>query len=380
LIVTQVAFTMMLLVGAGLMAKTIAAIGAAPLGFDVRPVVKGNLLLPLGRFPDEASRRLGVERMMDALHATAGVEAAAAASPHPFRPAASAPVAAEGRASADGTGPRAMTYVVTDRYFEVLRIPLQRGRLFGPADDAQSAPAVVVSEQLARTLWPGDDPIGKRLAVGDTVLRSVVGVVSDTREPVDAVQAPEVYVPFRQAPRRFVSVLVRVSTDPATSGPTIRRAVAGVDDVLALADLEPMADVVSRNSRRQRALTAVLSSFSGFALGIAMLGLYASLAYVVAQRRREIAVRVAVGADAGHIRRLVLREGTTVVLGGLVLGTVLSFGLTRVLTTQLYGVSATDPGTFAAVAALLALAALAAAASPIRHALRVQPVEALRSD
>jgi putative ABC transport system permease protein len=160
----------------------------------------------------------------------------------------------------------------------------------------------------------------------------------------------------------------------------VRRAVANVDDLLALADVEPMADVTSRDSRRHRSLATVLSAFGSFALGIAMLGLYASLAYVVTQRRREIAVRVAVGADPARIRGLVLREATLMVLSGVLVGGALSVLMTRVLSTQLYGVSATDPGTFAAIAGILALAALAAAAAPIRRAVSVHPAEALRGE
>lgn len=381
LIVAQVAVTMTLLVGAGLMSRTILAIGATPLGFDVDHVVKGTTLFPMARYADESSRRLGMDRLMAALHATPGIETAAAASPYPFRGfAPSVPVTAEGQTAQGPAGPRAMTYVVTERYFDVLRIPLRRGRVFGPQDDAASAPSVVISEQLARRLWPDEDPLGRRLTAGDSVLRSVVGVVGDTREPVDAEQAPDLYYPYVQAPRRFMSVLTRVSDDPVVAGTMVRQAVARVDDLLALAEVEPMTDVVSRNSRRHRALTAVLSSFSALALGIAMLGVYASLAYVVAQRRREIAVRVAVGADAGRIRRLVLGEAGGLVLGGVVAGIILSLALTRVLSTQLFGVSSTDPWTFVATAGLLGIAALAAAASPIRNALRVQPAEVLRSE
>ena len=380
LIVAQVAVTMTLLVGAGLMSRTILAIGSAPLGFDADSVVKGNTLFPMARYATEASRRLGMERLMSGLHATPGIEAAAAASPYPFRGFGQpVPMTAEGQPDQGPAGPRAVTYVVTDKYFDVLRIPLRRGRVFGPQDDATSPPSVVISEQLARRLWPNDDPLGRRVAVGDSVLRTVVGVVGDTREPVEAEQAPELYYPYSQVPRRFMAVLTRVSGDPIVAGMRVRQAVARVDDLLALAEVEPMTDVVSRNSRRQRALTAVLSSFSGLALCIAMLGVYASLAYVVAQRRREIAVRVAVGADASRIRRLVLSEASVVVLGGVVSGTVLSLALTRVLSTQLYGVSSTDPGTFVAMAGVLGIAALVAAASPIRNALRVQPAEVLRS-
>jgi putative ABC transport system permease protein len=381
LIVAQIAITMMLLVGAGLMARSILAIGAEPLGFAVDRVVKGNMLFPMARYADESSRRLGMDRLMTGLHATPGIEAAAASSPYPFRGVAlPVPVTAEGQPALGAAGPRAVTYVVTEKYFEVFRIPLRGGRVFGPQDDASSTASVVISERLARTLWPDEDALGRRLMVGDSVLRSVVGVVGDIREPVESEQSPDLYYPYSQVPRRFMSVVARGTDDQAGVGTIVRQATARVDDLLALSEVEPMTEVVSRNSRRHRALTAVLSSFGGLALGIAMLGVYASLAYVVAQRRREIAVRVAVGADSGRIRRLVLGEASGLVLGGVLSGTVLSLLLTRVIATQLYGVGSTDPVTFVAMAGLLGIAALAAAAAPIRNALRVQPAEILRSE
>jgi putative ABC transport system permease protein len=382
LIVVQVAFTMMLLVGAGLMARTMVAIGNARLGFEPDGVVKGTLLLPLGSYPDAAARREGIARLLAGVGSAPGVRGVAIATPHLYRTPGPGrvPVTAEGRQFLGDLGPRAAQYVVSDGFFETMRIPVRGGRTFSTVD-AQSAPAVVVSEELASEVWPGENPIGRRLRLDtDTIWRTVIGVVGDTRESVDADQEPDVYLPFTQVTRAFVSLLVRVDGDPAAAGMQLRRVVGRVSDVLALSSVEPLTDVVVRDSRRQRALAAVLTTLGLLALGIAMLGLYASLSYVVAQRRREIAIRVAVGASAARIRRLVAAEGAAVVGLGIGIGVVLSVALTRVLGTLLHEIEPTDPITFVGIAIVLGAAGLGAALSPARQAARVQPAEILRGE
>ena len=382
LIVTQVAFTMMLLVGAALMVRTMVAIQSEPLGFEPDRVVKGSLLLPRGRYPDAPSRRAGVERLLTGLDATDGILASAVVSPHPFwgviNP---TPVAIEGRAGSVEDAPSVVRYVISDGYFDVMRIPLLRGRGFGVQDDGTSTPSIVVSETLARNLWPGSDAIGRRLRLGgDSVWRTVVGIVGDTRETVEAQQVPDVYLPFDQVANSYLGVVARVGGDAKESVGLVQRAVGAVDDVFALSDVEPMIDVVLRERRQHRALATVLSAFGAFALAVAMLGLYATLSYIVSQRRREFAIRVAVGANQTSISGLVLREGTVLVALGVVFGAAISAWMTKLLSTRLYGVSAMDPTSFVSIALLLAAAALAAAAAPIRHATRVAPAEALRSE
>jgi hypothetical protein len=343
-------------------------------------VVKGDLLLPQGAYADAPARVAGVERLLAEVAEAPGTRAVAVVSPYPFRGFGQpVPMTAEGQAPAEIQSP-ANQYIVSPDYFAVLRIAMRSGRGFG-TDDAASPPSAIVSESLASELWPAQDALGRRLRIGsDTVWRTVVGVVADTREPVEAQQAPEVYLPYAQMPRPFVAVLARVDGDVAGGGEVVRRTVGEVDDVLALANVEHFADVIARDSRRHRALAMVLSTFGVLALATAMLGLYASLAYLVALRRREIAVRVAVGASPAQITGMVVREGATVVAAGATAGAVGSLALTRLLATQLYGISATDPATFVTTALLLGAAALAAAASPAWQARRVQPAEALRAD
>lgn len=382
LIGAQVAFTMMLLVGAGLMARTAVAIARAPLGFDETNVTKGTILLPLGHYPNATARRQGINEMLAALAATPGVTGAAIASPHPFRGEMQRlPVIVEGAQSHGGAGPRAVQYVVTPEFFRVLRVPLVSGRGFDRADGAESNAVAVISADLARLGWPSATAIGKRLRIGsDTVWRTVIGVSGETREIVAADQAPDIYVPYAQLPRAYVSVLVRTSAAPERMLPLLPRVVGGVADVLALADVETMSTVVDRDGQRARALATVLAVLAVFALGLAVLGLYSALAYVVFQRRREIAIRAAIGADARRIALLVLREGGPLIASGLLAGTGLSLTLTRVLRSQLYGVAEHDVVTFGLIAAMLAVSGLGALLIPARQAVRVDPAAVLRAE
>lgn len=177
-----------------------------------------------------------------------------------------------------------------------------------------------------------------------------------------------------------MSVLARVTGNLADAAAAVQRAVARADETLALTNVEPMTDVVDRDGRRHRAFAAVLSAFGLLGLGLAMLGLYASLAYLVTQRRREIAIRVAVGATTTAVRRIVLEEGTVLVVAGLAIGGAVSVALSGLIASQLYGVSATDPSTFAGIAVLVGSSALIASLAPVRHATRIEPAEILRSE
>ncbi|MDF2773369.1 MAG: permease [Geminicoccaceae bacterium] len=383
LIVAQVAFTMMLLVGAGLMARTILAIATTSLGFDDERVVKGDMFLPPIRYKDASAQRMATERLLAGIAATRGVRRAAVAFPDPLRTFTMSDVRVQGDGSVarNDSGPSAAQYIVTPGYFDVLGIPSRAGRVFGAQDDAEAPPVVIVSERLARELWPGETAVGRQVRIaGDSVRRTIVGVVGEMQQPVESTPVPEIYVPFAQGPLPLLFVLARVAGDPAEMGTALQRAVARIDAGLGLANVRPLSELTDRATSRHRALATVLSLFALLALGLAMLGLYASLAYAVAQRRREIAVRVAVGASVWDIRALVAREGVALVAGGLTVGVALSLALTRLLASQLYGVTPTDPSTFAAIVALLGASALLASLAPIRQATRVQPAEIMRSE
>ncbi len=379
LIVAQVAFTLMLLVGAGLMGRTILAIARTPLGFDERQVVQGLLFLPPARYLDDNATRRGMAEIGSEAAAAPGIRATAGGFPDPLRGFVLPPARVTSDAGVEEQP--AAESVVTPHFFEVLAIPVKSGRAFSEHDGAGALPVAIVSETLAQQLWPGQAAIGRRLRTAeDSVWRTVVGVAGEIRQPVEAAPSGELYLPFGQRPLRLVFLLARVSGDPAAAATELQRAVSRTDDALGLGNVATLGDLASRLTGRHQALATVLSIFALLALGLAMLGLYASLAYVVAQRRREIAIRVAVGADLWSVCRLVAREGAVLVAVGLALGLVLSLSLTGLLRSQLYGVTPTDPATYAAIVALLGGSALVAAIAPLRQASKVNPVEILRSE
>jgi len=378
LMVAQVGLTVMLLVGAGLMGRTILAIALTPLGFDERGVIQTDLILPPARYPDDEAIRRGMTEILAEAAAMPGTTLAAAF-PDPLGNFTLPPVRASARAG-DADWPAA-SYTVTSGYFDALAIPLKAGRAFDETDAATSPPVAIVSETLARQLWPDDAAVGRRIRTAtDSTWRTVVGVVGEVRQPVETAPAGELYLPFAQSPSALVFLLARSPADPTTAAAQLHQAVARADEALGLAGATPLGDLADQRTGRHRALATVMGVFAALALGLAILGLYASLGYVVAQRRREIAIRVAVGADLGSVYGLVAREGILLVAGGLVLGLALSLTLTTSLRAQLYGVTPTDPATYAAILAVLGSAALVAAVAPLRQAARVDPLEILRTE
>jgi predicted permease len=377
LIAAQLALTTALLVAAALTTRTAVALATRPLGFRVDGIAHGQFLLPRGRYPDDDARRRGAARVLAAVRAAPGVRAAALVSWPPFRPVGGEAVTPEGA----GRAVRAASYRVSPGYFATLDVALLAGRALDERDDARAAPVTVVSEGVARRLWPGASALGRRVRLGeDGPWRTVVGVVRDTRKPLVSEPLPDAYVPVAQAPGPFLTVVARGDGEARALAPALQRAVGGVDDDLVLAEVAPLSDLVDRDGARPRALAALLGTFAGLALALAALALYSSLSYVVAQRGRELAVRAAVGADAGRLRRAVFGEGGRMVAAGLAAGALLSLALRRVLASQLHGVSAADPVSLAAVAAVLAAAALAAMAGPARRASRTDPARALRGE
>jgi putative ABC transport system permease protein len=265
-----------------------------------------------------------------------------------------------------------------------MRTRLLRGRGFSPADEVEGAPLVaVVSEGVARQLWPGADPLGKRLGVGMASDppggRVVVGVVADIKTRLDEPGRAEIYVPFVSAPFPLLTVVVRSAQPMALVG-SVRAAVRAVDAGQPVSDLATMEERMRASLAQRRLSAVVLALFAGLALVLATAGVYSVLSYNVAQRTRELGIRMALGAEARRIRRLVVGEGLRWALVGLVIGLVASLATTRVLAHHLYGVSPTDALTFAALAALLIAVTAVASLVPARRATRVDPMIAMRSE
>jgi len=260
-----------------------------------------------------------------------------------------------------------------------------RGRVFDARDADSSPPVVVVNESLARRIWPGEDPVGKRLKQGwfDTPnkWREVVGVVNDVRfEGLTEQPAMQVYMPLRQEPSRSLAVIVRTAADAATVLQAVEQVVHGLDRDLAIYKVQTMDDLLDASIARQRMSVIIFITFAGVALVLAAVGLYGVVAQGVTERTHEIGIRLALGARRGHVLALIVGQGLAMALAGTVAGLAGAAGLSRTIQGLLFGVKATDPATFAAVPiALLAVAALACWL-PARRAARLDPTKALRAE
>ena len=389
LIAGQVTVAMVLLFGAGLMFRTIARMQALELGFRTDGVVAGNLLLPTSRYADSAAKRLLMDRVLTQLEATEGVRSAAVTYPIPFGTAWHFPVLVEGANVDEELAPQTHVFTVSPRYFETMDIPLRAGRTFRATDDHASPLVVVISEALARRVAPGGDAIGRRIRVrvphnpsfnddDQRPWRTVIGIVGDTEKEFAPNAPPDVYVPYAQNPRSALSLVVRTDRPEGMLADPIRHAVSTVDPALAMSGLESMTEIVADSGGQRRGLSVLLGAFAIFAVGLSALALYASLSYTVVQRRAELAVRMALGARAGAILRLVAVEGVWTAGVGIVLGATASLALGRVLRNQVYGVATTDPATLISISVVLTLAVVAACVAPALRAVRTDPALVLR--
>ena len=291
----------------------------------------------------------------------------------------------EGRpAPAPGRKPRAEYRAVTAGYFETMRIPVKKGRTFDAGDRRGAPPVAVVNETLAAQVFPGQDPLGQRLRIGigtdesDPRIFEVVGVVGDVRPSIPA--PPEIYVPHPQQSWSWMSLVVRASGDAVSLVGALRREVAALDSEQALYNVRPLLELLSDSLAARRFIMALLGGFALLGLALATVGVYGVLAESVERRRGEIGLRLAVGADAGDVLRMVVGQAARLAAAGVTLGLVAAFALTRVMQGLLFGVSATDPATFAAVAGVLATAALLASYLPARRAASLDPAAVLREE
>ena len=390
LIAGQVVVAMVLLFGAGLMFRSIARINALELGFRPDGVMKASVLLPFVTYPDSAAKRLLVARLRARLLETDGVRAAAAVFPYPFRGGAGRfPVLREGAAPDEDTAPRAGVHTVTPGYFGTMNIAVRAGRDFRPTDDHAAPLAVVISERLAMLIAADGNVLGRRIRIRVPYLanfndadarpwRTIVGVVADTRDDFSVDEPPDVYIPYAQNPRSAMGIVVRARGAEREIIEPVRRAVTTIDPSLALSGVAPLGDAIAAEGGQRHGLTLLLSAFAIFSLGLSALALYASLSYMVAERRGELAVRMAIGASARSIVGLVLGEGMLTTAIGLVLGAVASLALGRVLGSQLYAVAATDPATLVEISVLLLVTVVLACVIPTARAARIDPSLALR--
>ncbi len=383
-VVAQMAMSLLLLVTAGLFVQALRSALATDLGFDPDGVVVADLNLRAQGF-DEARGMDFHRRAVERIAALPGVEAVGAAQFAPM---------SGNRTSVDvetperpnpppspGQTPMNARYTVVDEgYFRALRISLVAGRAFTAADRKGAPPVVVVNQTLARRYWPGENPVGKRLRVFREE-HEVVGVARDGRyEELDEEPTAFLYLPMAQQGTERMTLFVRARTEPGATLAAVRREVAALDPDVPLQQAMPFPAMVGLTLFPQRMAAVLVGAFGLLGLALAAVGIYGVLAFHVGQRTQEIGVRLALGAGAADVVRMILRQGMLLVAVGVALGLAAALAATRLLAGFLHGVSATDPATFLAVPALLAAVALLASWLPARRAARVDPMTALRAD
>jgi putative ABC transport system permease protein len=391
LVAVEVALAVVLVAGAGLLLRSFWHLRQIDVGFRPDHVLAFDLALPESRYADTASA-IGFYHTLEArLGALPGVAAVGGTSQLPLTGGVGNwDIEIEGRPQRPGDpAPSPNVNMATPGYYRALRIPMVRGRMLDESDDERAPPVVIVNETMARTLWPGEDPVGRRFRViGDSAAwMTVVGVAGDTRSwGLATAPRAEYTLPVYQLPTairavsRRLTMVIRSAGDPAALAGATRAIVAALDRDLAVANVRTLDQVVADSVGARRLTLLLLGLFGGVALLLALVGIYGVTAYGVSQRSREMGIRLALGAAPGAVRWMVLGEGLRLAGLGLAAGLALALTGARVLRSQLYGVGSADPTTYLALSALLLLVAGAATWIPARRATRVDPAITLRAE
>lgn len=387
LIIVEVALSLVLLVGAGLLLNSFVRLSQVPPGVDPRNVLTLQVTLPQNKYPDAARRTEFFERSLERISALPGVEAAGVVGKRPVRGGSmDTTFLIAGRSDAPPTGHGVDFDFCSPDYFRAAGIPLRQGRLFAWSDKVGSPRVVIINEALARLHFPNQDPMGQRihLDVASGKLDEgweIVGVVGDVRQHGLAEEArPCVYRPQAYSFMESGNLLVRTADAPMALTEAVRKAVLEIDPNQPVANVRTLENAIAGSLSQRRFVLVLLAGFAGVALLLAAIGLYGVIAYAVTQRTREIGIRMALGATRRDVQSLVVGHGMKLAVIGLVLGLAGAMGLTRVLGRMLYEVKPTDPATFAGVTLVLLGVALFSCWLPARRAARVDPMVALRSE
>lgn len=383
LVIVELALSVALLATAGLLVRSLIAVQRVPIGFDTDRVITLQFRLPAARYAAKADIARFFSRAIGQVRAVPGVQSAALVRAVPFSGnGGDTAFTVEGRPVEHGSEPQASYHLVTPDYFRTLRIPLMRGRDFTDRDDLQAPLVAVVNETFARTIWPGEEAVGKRIKTADLPgWLTVVGVVGDAKHNT-ATEAPrpQLYVSHYQNPLIFSSLVARTAVAPMSVANEVRKAIWSVDKdqpVWAVQSLDAMVDA---NRGQWRFMAALSAAFAAVAVLLAGVGIYGVMAYSVAQRTHEIGIRLALGAPAARVLRDVIGRGARLTAIAVVLGVAAAVAVGRVATTVLYGVAPHDPVALLSAAGVLGGIALLACAVPARRASRVDPVVALSTE
>jgi putative ABC transport system permease protein len=383
IVVAEIAIALPLLVAAGLGVLGTNRFLNGPQGYDPDGLLTMRLVLPDRSYPDAATRRLFVERAVEAVQGVAGVTSAAIINNPPAAGSSSSRrIEIDGHPATDPKDPPAVeNRLVTKDVFDALRIPLVRGRGFTSADREDTAPVAVISESMAQKYWPGEDPIGRRLRVPDGPWITVVGVSGDIiHDWFIRRNVPTMYRPIAQSPSDYFAVLARTAGDPLAAAGAVRAALLRVDPNQPVFDLMTMRRQLHERTIGLQYIAAIMATFAALAVVLAAVGLYAVIAYLVAQRRHEIGLRIALGASTGDVLKLTVGQAVRLTIAGTLIGLALSIALARVMETALLGIATSDATVFAAFAAVLMAVAITAGYLPARRATAIDPMVALRTE
>ena len=387
----EVAVSLVLLIGAALVLQSFYRLTRVQPGFGSSAVLTFRVEIPAQKYASPSARQAFFDALLVRTASLPGVQRSAVVNVLPFRGGTDTLFSFEDRIGS-GQSDRGAANVrrISSEYFAALEIAVQRGRAFTDQDQSNSAPVVVINRAMAQAYWPGIDPIGQRIWIGkpmgaantEPAPRQIVGVVADIREASLAhPPEPTLYIPYTQSPATSGgSFLVQTTRPPATLAPDVRAAVQALDQDLPVTEVREMSDVVSSSAEDWRFRAILLVAFGVVALFIAVIGVYGVISYSVSQRTQEIGVRMALGAVRRDVLALVVWQGMRTTLVGIAIGLVAAYGLTRLMTSLLFDVSATDPATFAGLALLLSLVGLAACLAPARRAMRIDPMSALKHE
>ena len=390
LVVAQTGLATMLVVVAALLLQSLVRLQQVPLGFEPRGVLTARVSTPQARYPNGPAMLEFQRRLLGSIETLPSVQGVGFITSAPFAPGVRRTATVEDRAMAGRSleaRASALEQVVSPGLFRALGVPLLAGRVFGAQDQAGSPLVAIVSESLARRLWTNADAVGRVLEF-DGRSHEIVGVVGDTRGSdgtahggsLDRGPQPVLYISSAQFPQGTASLVIRTDATGHAILPAIRAAVREVEPTLPIPDLRPLGDWIGESAAAPRLTTTLAGAFAGAALFLTVVGIYGVMSYAVSQRTQEIGVRVAMGARRSSVIRLVLRSGMTWAAGGIGLGLIGAWSISHVVSSLLFGVSATDPVTFALTALALTVVAVLACTMPALRATRIDPVIALRAD
>ncbi|HEV8495009.1 MAG TPA: ABC transporter permease [Candidatus Angelobacter sp.] len=384
LVVGQVALSLVLLIGAGLLVRSFSRLLRVDPGFDPQNVLTMNVSLPTVKYADAQKQVAFFDELTRRVAALPGVRSAAISAALPLVPKRITPVLPEGQAEVPlAERPFIIIEAISPAWFKTMRVPLQAGREFTDADKAGSPNVVIVNQALAHRYWPNQNPIGKHIVLGRQAASEVVGVAIDVKNRGLALDPQvQLYFPFSQIPWGNMNLLVRTATDPHGMVSAVRAQIATIDSDQPVTNIQTVDELMDGSRAQPRFILLLLGIFSAAALVLAIIGIYGVLAYSVAQRRQELGIRLALGAEKSHILRLVVGYGLALAGVGIVIGLVfalaLSWIMASVLSGVLYKISARDMTTFAVAPMVFLLIALVASYLPARRATQVDPNEALR--